>query len=88
MDDKTYTFVMLAEPVTVQALFSAATETVTYIDLDGKEQTQEVNIILCDDADFSKSKGITVPQSAGITIWGQRHGSGKWSITEAPKAGG
>ncbi|MCR5570946.1 MAG: hypothetical protein K6F42_01710 [Bacteroidales bacterium] len=47
MDDKTYTFVMLAEPVTVQALFSAATETVTYIDLDGK-----------------------------------------WSITEAPKAGG
>ena len=118
VDDKTYTFVMLAEPVTVQALFSAATETVTYIDLDGKEQTQEVvlidkdfttlpsgwyavkgqltnnnrlvipedqevNIILCDDADFSKSKGITVPQSAGITIWGQSDGSGKWSITEA-----
>ena len=117
VDDKTYTFVMLAEPVTVQVLFSAATETVTYIDLDGKEQTQEVvliskdfttlptgwyavkgqltnnnrlvipeeqevNIILCDDADFSKSKGITVPQSAGITIWGQRDGSGKWSITE------
>jgi hypothetical protein len=118
IDDRTYTFTMLAEPITVQALFSVPTDTVTYIDLDGKEQTQEVvmidkdfttlptgwyaikgnltnnhrlvipedqdvNIILCDDANFSKSCGVTVPQSAAITIWGQRAGTGKWSITEA-----
>ncbi len=117
VDDKTYSFVMLAEPVSVQALFSAPSEPVAYVDLDGREQTQEVtlidknfttlpsgwyavkgsfinsnrlvipeyqevNIILCDGADFSKSRGITVPQSASLTIWGQTAGSGRWSITE------